>query len=310
MAYNKNKDYIPLSARKMTSRRKRIEEEQQIHNVTFAMLPSSSGKQLENIFSALYGVPGIGKSKFAEELAFALQKKHQMNTPGAYFIQCEPINHPWSIRQSYIPTWPTFRKFIDDAEADRALQKSVKLWIIDTIDGLIPKGISTISHDFDIVDLRDEGWAGAWHELRSELQYQLLRLQQMAGVLILSHERGRKTTIGRIIVERPSMDLSDSIYNMIGDLCSVILHMRPAADSTAGAKNKGMRSLVCLGNQSEDAKDNLGRICSKYSDGIVNFKTEKEAVQKILTCFDSNQQIIHKKVKKVKKKKKKKAKRK
>jgi len=187
-----------LSDRKMATRRRRIDKLQEHHKVEFAMQPMSQGKSLESIFSAVYGVPGVGKSKFAEVLAYKLAKKHNMGVPAAYFIQCEPINHPWEIRHTYIPTWPTFIDFIDKAEKNEKFVESVKLWVIDTIDGLVPKGIATICDDFEIVDPRDEGWAGAWRELNAELTHQLLRLQEMAGVLILSHERGRKATFGRI----------------------------------------------------------------------------------------------------------------
>ena len=295
-----NKPSTRLTDRKMLSRRKRIEQQQEKDKVTFAMKPQSQGKQLENIFSAIYGVPGIGKSKFAEVLSYELMNKHNLDVPAAYFIQCEPINHPWNIRHTYIRTWPTFREFIDKAESDDKFTSTVKLWILDTIDGLIPKGISTICNDFEIVDPRDEGWAAAWRELNAELLHQLLRLQQMAGVLILSHERGRKATFGHLIIDRPSMDLSDSIYNTIGDLCSVIFHMRNSTDE----KDCRTRVLASLGSQAEDAKDNLGIVLPQYDEGIIEFKTEKEAVQKVLSCFDGRLKgVTHKKVKKIKKKK-------
>jgi len=251
---NQPKPASRLSDRNMTSRRKRIEKEQELHSVSLAMQPESQGKNFEDVFSAVYGSPGIGKSKFAEILSYALMRKHGLSIPAAYFIQCEPINHPWNIRHTYIPTWPTFRDFIDKVEKDENFQSTVKLWIIDTIDGLIPKGISTICNDFEIVDPRDEGWAAAWRELNAELIHQLLRLQQMAGVLILSHERSRDATFGRMVINRPSMDLSDSIYNTVGDLCSLVFHMRNAVDE----KESGLRVLAALGSQAEDAKDNLG----------------------------------------------------
>jgi hypothetical protein len=287
----------------MVSRRARIAKEQETHDVKFSWQPESQGKNFEDVFTAIYGVPGIGKSKFTEVLSYELMRKHNLGAPAAYFIQCEPINHPWKIRHTYIPTWPTFRDFVDKVEKDTKFQSTVKLWIIDTIDGLIPKGISTICNDFEIVDPRDEGWAAAWREMTAELVHQLLRLQSMAGVLILSHERDRKATFGRYVVERPSMDLSNSVNNIVGDLCSMVLHMRNAAEE----EGDGYRVLASIGTQAEDAKDNLNVILPRHKDGIIKFKTEEEAVSKLLDCFSGKGGVTkHKKVKKVKKVKKKK----
>lgn len=271
------------------SRRKRIKEEQRTHKITFETDPSSEFKRFEETVSGLYGIPGIGKSRFAYDLGLVLQEKYSLKYPGVYVLQCEPINHPWKIRKTHIPTWPTFRKFIDDVSEDKKFIKTVKMWVLDTIDALVPKGISTICHDLGVIDLKDatikmgdSGWnAVAWKELRNELLYQVLRLHQLGpGVLILSHERNRPTTDGRLTYDKPSMDLSGSVYNAIGDRCSMIFRMRSSG-------SKGGRCLVCLGSNQEDAKDNLNKVSEVYEDGIIKFKTEKQAVRKILDCFDS-----------------------
>jgi len=284
----------PSKSSKFASRLKRIAKQQTIHDVEFETEASAATTCFEESISAVFGMPGIGKSKFAEEMGFALQKKYHLSQSGAYFIQCERINHSWNIRKTMIPTWPTFRAFVDKMEQSPDLVKTVKMWVIDTIDALAPLGISTICHDMGIADLREatrkvggDGWfAEAWQELRFELEYQILRLASFGpGVLILSHERERKRTENNTEVNKASMDLSNSIYNSVGDACSMVLHMRVVNDVTRKKKSRPIRCLSCLSSESEEAKDNLGVILKKYPEGMMRFATEREAVDNLLGCF-------------------------
>jgi len=284
-----------------------MREEQVIHDVNFEMIASSRYQQFEETISALFGVPGIGKSKFAADLGMELQKKHSLKSSGTYFLQCEPINHNWNIRKSYLDNWPTFRRFIDNAEGDPEFVSTVKMWVIDTIDGIVPKGMSTICSDFGIADLKDatvrvgvDGWyAKAWQELRDELLYQILRLAALGpGVLVLSHERYRKSIVNRMAVEKASMDVSNSIYNAVGDACSIILRMRNV-DGTS-KKRKVLRCLAFLPSDDENVKENLEVILPHYLDGLIEFRTEKEAVRELLACFENKRPIRTKKKKKKK----------
>jgi len=263
---------------KFASRLKRIEKQQTVHDVKFETEASAATTCFEESISTVFGMPGIGKSKFAEEMGFALQEKYHLPQSGVYFIQCERINH----------------SFVDKMEKSPELVKTVKMWCIDTIDALAPLGISTICHDMGIADLREatrkvggDGWfAEAWQELRFELEYQILRLASFGpGVLILSHERERKRTENNREVNKASMDLSNSIYNSVGDACSMILHMRVVNDVTRKAKSRPIRCLSCLSSESEEAKDNLGVLLKKYPEGIMRFGTEREAVDNLLGCF-------------------------
>lgn len=294
---------------KFASRLKRIAKQQTAHDIVFETEASAATTCFEESISAVFGMPGVGKSKFAEEMGFALQKKHNLSQSGVYFIQCERINHSWNIRKTMTPTWPTFRTFVDKMENSPELVKTVKMWCIDTIDALAPLGISTICHDMGIADLREatrkvggDGWfAEAWQELRFELEYQILRLAALGpGVLILSHERERKRTENNREVNKASMDLSNSIYNSIGDACSMILHMRVVNDVTRKAKSRPIRCLSCLSSESEEAKDNLNVLLKKYPEGIMRFGTERGAVDNLLGCFGKQKPMVkkHKKVKK------------
>jgi len=306
---------------KYASRKRRMDGEQVVRSSKFSYEEQSHQAGFEDSISALFGIPGIGKSMFAAELGLALKEKYHLPYSGTYFIQVDPINHSRSIRMNIgedgkpvlTDTWPTFRKFVDDAESDPEFVKTVKMWVIDTLDGLVPKGISTICSDFGITDLREatrkignDGWsAEAWQELKYELRYQILRLAALGpGVLLLSHERYRKVQEGGLEVEKASMDVSNSIYNALGNDCSIIMRMRLESGRAKKPSKSTPRCLAVLSSLDEDAKENLGVITDKYENGIVPFTTEREAVDKILACFGTvktSQKVSKKTVKRPKK---------
>uniref|UniRef100_A0A6M3J0L5 Putative ATPase domain containing protein n=1 Tax=viral metagenome TaxID=1070528 RepID=A0A6M3J0L5_9ZZZZ len=300
---------------KYASRKKRMDSEQVVKEVKFTMEEQVRQTNFEDSISALFGIPGIGKSMFAAELGLALKEKYQLPYSGTYFIQVDPINHSRKIRMNdeLVDTWPTFRHFVDEAEKNPKFVETVKMWVIDTLDGLVPKGISTICSDFGITDLREatrkignDGWsAEAWQELKYELRYQILRLAALGpGVLLLSHERYRKVQEGGLEVEKASMDVSNSIYNAIGNDCSIIMRMRLESGRVKRPSKSTPRCLAVLSSLDEDAKENLGVVTAKYENGIVPFTTEREAVDKILACFGTiktSQKVSKKTVKKPKK---------
>lgn len=283
------------------SRRKRIEEEQAIHPVTLEMEATSEIRQFEDTISGLYGIYGIGKTRFAYDLGEVLREKYNLPESGVYFLQCEPVNHPLQIRKSHISTWPTFRKFIDDAEKNSEFISSVKMFVIDCADSLVPRGISTICYDMGVVDLKDatvrvgeNGWnAVAWQELRHELLHQILRLHALGpGVLVLGHERYREVSNGRMTFSRPSMDLSTSVLNAIGQACSMIMRIRGSGEEQTEFNQAQTRCLSCIGSDLEDAKDNLNKVLNHYPNGQIPFTTEREAVEKLFACFDNEPKVV------------------
>jgi len=55
---------------KPTSKSKRIEQEQKVYPIDFEVEEVTQSRKFEETISALFGPPGVGKSKFAEELGF------------------------------------------------------------------------------------------------------------------------------------------------------------------------------------------------------------------------------------------------
>lgn len=318
---NKNAKAEELKPNKAThdSKLKRIVAEQKCYDIDLSLDETASGLTFENTITGLYGIPGIGKTRLAYELGKKLQEKHGLERSGLHVIRCEPVNHSLSMRGTDVPTWPTFRAFVDAVEADPEFVSTVKLWCIDTIDSLIPKGISTVCHDLGIINMKDgtksvgnDNWvAEAWQELRAELMFQILRLHHMGpGVLILGHERYRKGTMGRMTINRPSMDLSDSVYNALNVVCSMMFRLRGLDTEQTTLKRAQKRALCAIGSKDEDAKDNLDVVLKHYADGVIPFTTEKEAVERLYACFgdapiEETPEVLKKVTKKVLRKSKK-----
>ena len=63
---------------KFASRLKRIEKQQTAHDIVFETEASAATTCFEETVSALFGTFGLGKTTFAAELGFALQKKYNL----------------------------------------------------------------------------------------------------------------------------------------------------------------------------------------------------------------------------------------
>lgn len=310
MAYQKPDSKRPGSSE---AKKKRMRDSSLVRKIPLDMdEPHPERKPFDRHIVAVYGVPGVGKSKFVEELGLALQRQYNLALPAVYMLQAEPVNHRWRIRGArtthYLDTWPTFCQHVDDIVADREFQKTVKMFAIDTVDNAIPKILLKLCHDYGAESALDKIEGGnIYSESQDEFEYQILRLLQCGiGVLLLSHERSITKRAGNIDVEQARMDLSDAMFNRVADRCSMVLHMRQT-DRTSKSK-KGTRCLVSLENDREHAKDNLDVVLPKFDDGVIEFGTEREAVEKLLSCFadGSGSSDVRKVSKKSKKKSKKK----
>ncbi|MCP5006500.1 MAG: AAA family ATPase [Planctomycetes bacterium] len=304
MAYQSKGGKPPGSSE---AKKKRMRESAECKAIPLDMaMPRPEFKPFEQCIIGLYGVPGVGKSKFVEELGLHLQEKYRLDLPGVYMLQGEPVNHRWKIRGAsmthYLKTWPTFCKHVDDICASHELQQTVKMFAIDTADSVVPKILLKLCHDYGAESAGDQIEGGnIYSESQDELEYQVLKLLNLGiGVLILSHERGIAKKVGPVEVEQARMDLSPKMFNRVADRCSMVLHMRQT-DRLAKAK-QGTRCLVSLENDREHAKDNLGVILPSYSDGIIEFGTERQAVEQLLGCFGTGRKVSKKTAKKVTKK--------
>ena len=258
-----------------SSRKQRIEDDQKVRPFNFTHDPYAEYKGFQNLIVSLYGPTGIGKTTFA------------FNIPGLHILATEPVNNPNEFSHTSIPNWPTFKDFLDKMEAKPRLLKDITMFGIDTIEFLATKCMSTICFEWGLLDLSDEGFSRAWTELKQELIFNLLRLVALGpGLLLISHQRQRDSRVNRTIIKADTMDLSPSINNAMSFLSSIILHMRYVDKSKASSDLGHLRCFCVRGNEEEDAKDNTNRLSTISQEGIIKFRTEKQAVRKILNCFE------------------------
>lgn len=255
------------------SRKHRLAEAQVVKPIIFADKAVVKARRFQDCVVSLFGPAKIGKSKFASCI------------PNIYFLATEPGYEWLKLRTSDIDNWPTFKRFVEEMEKSPRKVKTVSMWTIDTIDRLCNMCMATICYEWGLTDLSEEGWSRAWTELRDEVTYWILRLKALGpGILFISHERQRDIVSRRIKLTKDSLDLPNTTYNVISYFSDITLHMRYVGKSRRSEELGKMRCLATVPSEAEDAGDRTGRLPE-----IIKFRTEKQAVRKILRCFESDE---------------------
>ncbi len=286
MAYRPQKKAESITK---ASIRQMNEDYQVVYEVPFDTGPVSNRRLLyEDTINILYGDFGIGKSRFVAELGLYLQNKYGLNEPGTYLIQTEKANNGWAMRGSEekyrIQNWVSLVRFVDKCEADPSFVKTVKMFVVDTLDGIIPKLHSTLCVESNLVEATDD-IQSIYGLAKMCVEFQLLRLHALGpGILILSHEREDKVKVGSVEIKKKGMGVSPSLMSRMGALCTTMLRMRNM-DRSSKTPNIGPRCLVFSKSDYEDGKDNLEVFRPHHPKGFIEFDTEKEAVENIMACF-------------------------
>lgn len=256
-------------AKPKAGRKHRIEQSQVVHKIVFDERPTVEISKFQDAIVTLYGPPKIGKSTLGSLI------------PGVYFLPTEPGVGSLPVRNTPIPNWVTFREFVKTMEQSPQHVQVVSMWAIDVIDALSQMCVENIYFEWQINEMTDEDWGRAYTELRQEFMYWLLRLKALGpGLLMISHERQREFKSRAVRLNKDSMDLPKTTYNVVSNNSDIIMHMRYDQESRNMKDIGRLRCLSFRGSESEDAGDRTKRLPA-----VIRFKDEQEAVKGILACF-------------------------
>ena len=221
----------------------------------------------------LYGPPKIGKTQLT------------IRFPGVYLLPTEP-GYKWAnVRKSFIPNWATFIEFIKHMEKNRKLVKTVKMWGVDTVDNLSKFCMQYVCGRENIAHPSDEEWGKGWEAFRDEFTHWIMRLTSLGpGTLFISHEQERDVISRSITITKRMPAMPKTCYTVINNLVDVILNMGTVTETKLIKGKKKRVDVRCLFTKPAehfDAGDRTGKLPDE-----IRFKTEQEAVDEILACFD------------------------
>lgn len=259
---------MPKTVKPTAHLKSRIAESQVVNEVLWMDEPTVKASHFQDLSCVLFGVKGIGKTPFLAHI------------PGIYIIATEPGTNWQNVRSSEVTTCATFKHFVKEIAPIKASE--VSMWGLDTLDNLEMMFINSILYEWDLTSMSDEGFAGAWFELQRQMDYWLKRLFAIGpGLIMTSHERDREYKEDNIKRKYISLDLVKRAYKAVSDFADLGMRMKVAKGAAVGPTGLPMRCISTYPSAHEDCWNRTGKVPA-----LVQFKTEAEAVQKILACFD------------------------
>lgn len=239
--------------------------------VIFEIEPSKEGGRFQDHLILLYGMVKIGKTTLATYF------------PGVYFLVTEPGYKAQLIRKSRIPNWTSFRWFVEWAEDNPRTIRDILVWCIDTTTNLSKFCMSWVCGRDGITHPSDQDWGKGWEAFSDEFSHWILRLAAIGkGILFICHEKEREVVSRRMKITKYSPDLPNTTYRIINNLADIIMQMGYVERSRHESELGEMRCLYTKPVEIRDAGDRTGRLPE-----VIKFETEREAVRKILSCFES-----------------------
>ena len=227
----------------------------------------------------LYGPPKIGKSTLMSKLK------------GVYFLPTEPGYLNLKVRKTPIRNWVTFTAFIEKVEKRKKFLKTVVFFCVDTVDNLSKFCMQYVCGREGIAHPSDQEWGKGWEAYRDEFTHWILRLGTLGpGLSFISHETEREIVSRNMKITRVTPAMPKTCYTVVNNMADIILRMGYTTKRKSG-KHKGeykvtgtrteTRCLLTKPSELYDAGDRTGLLPRE-----IIFKTEKEAVKKLIKCFD------------------------
>jgi hypothetical protein len=272
---------------------------QNSETIHFEAEPSITGGRFQDHLIICYGPPKIGKSTL-----FSL-------FPGAYFLATEPGYKALNVRKTDltgrdgVSMWSKFRSVIESARKSPSQIEDVSMWVIDTVTNLSKACMDWTCNEAGVTHPSDQEWGKGWAAYADEFMEQILSLASLGkGIAFIAHQSTMEVVSRRMKVTKEAPDLPSTTYRIVNNMSDVILQMSYVKKGKVADELGELRCLYTKPSEVRDAGDRTGQLPD-----VIKFKTEKEAVRKILSCFNDSetekQTVKHKKVKKTKKKKKK-----
>lgn len=251
-------------------------------DIEFEEEPTTEGGTFYSSAVCLYGQVKIGKSTFASLL------------DKVYFLPTE-VGYSWlNVRKTFIPNWASFKKFVQLVEKKPKLVRTVNMWCIDTTSNLSKFCTQYVCGREDIRHPSDQKWGKGWEAIADEFSHWILRLAILGpGILFICHEKEREIISHSAKITKKGPDLIKSHYNIVNQMCDLILNM----DFQSHNVKKQKKSFKKSGNQDTIVVDRC--IFTKPSDereagdrtglGLpekILFRTEQEVVKTLLGFFE------------------------
>jgi hypothetical protein len=232
--------------------------------------PSTMGGSFQEHFITLYGPPKIGKSSMCQHF------------PGVYMLPTEPGFRWLKCRKTYIPNWATFRKFVETIEKKKKELKTIKCFAIDTTTNLSKFCMQWVCGREGIAHPADQEWGKGWEAYGDEFMFWVLRLGALGkGIIFVAHEKEKEIISRRMKTTKFVPDLPSTTGRFINAVSNIILHMGYVETGKKAEELGVLRALYTKPSEMRDAGDQTGKL-----DDVIKFKTEKQAVKKILKSFD------------------------
>ncbi len=260
----------------------------EVEEIKFQAEPTMDARSFQEHLILLYGAVKIGKTTLLSYF------------PGVYFLPTEPGYKDLKVRKTPISNWATFVEVVKKLKKNPKVMQDVELLVIDTITNLSKFCMQKVCADEGVTHPSDQEWGKGWAAFADEFAYWILQLASIGpGIAFIAHADNREIVSRSMKVTVSVPDLPKTTYRVINNICDVIMHMDYVTQGNKGEELGVLRCLYTKPSEVRDAGDRTGKLPS-----IIKFRTEEEAVEKIMGYFsDTVNPKPKKRVSKVAKKK-------